>query len=344
MGTGRDDAADQPRTPIRLVVFALVSASLLITDAVDRVSEQLFHHDLLSNATNDALAAGGLLGIVILCAVYTQRRSKIVRHAEVSSRLRSADLARDAAAKERKSQIRSVVRAGQSLRIVLQPIIDLSSGRVAGHEALARFDGGAGPGDLFRIAHAVGLGVELEMLAVNKALAAKPREGYLSINVGPDTLLSKEFLSALLDEPEPERIVVELTEHEEFKDYPVVQGVLKKIKRLGVRIAIDDAGSGVSSLQHIVRLSPDLIKLDRSLITLIDMDPVRRTLGVTLALFAREIGARLIAEGIERQEERDTCAEIGIAFGQGFLLGKPAEQPLVDLVGSLDVREAMRTA
>ena len=68
------------------------------------------------------------------------------------------------------------------------------------------------------------------------------------------------------------------------------------------------------------------------------------TLGVTLALFAGEIGARLIAEGIERPEERDTCAEIGIAFGQGYLLGKPDEHPLVDLVGSLDVREALRTA
>src|SRR5438105_7238018 len=104
MGTGRNDARDHRRTPTRLVAFALISASLLITDAVDRVSEQLFHHDLLSNTATDALAAGGLLGIVILCAAYSQRRSRIVRNAEASSRLRSADLARDAAAKERRGQ------------------------------------------------------------------------------------------------------------------------------------------------------------------------------------------------------------------------------------------------
>jgi len=344
MGTGRDNAPDQRRTPTRLVVFALVSTTLLIIDAVDRVSEQLFHHDLLSNAANDALAAGGLLGMVILCAVYSQRRSRDVRRAEESSRLRSADLARDVAARKRRGQIRAVLKAAETLRVVFQPIIDLSTGRVAGHEALARFDGDETPDEWFARAHEVGLGVELEMLSVIRALGSKPREGYVSINVGPTTLMSTEFFSALLDDPDPERIVIELTEHAEFTNYTSVQGLLKKIKRLGIRVAIDDAGSGVSSLQHIVLLSPDLIKLDRSLISFIDMDPVRRTLGVTLALFAGEIGARLIAEGIERPEERDACAELGIAFGQGYLLGKPSEQPLVDLVGSLDVREAMRTA
>ena len=339
----RNGAFRRPRT--LLLSLGLIPLSLLALDAVDRISEQLFRTDLLPDLINRGLSIGGLLGVVLIAVLFARQRSQSVHRFEALSRRRSEGLtARDEALRERRRQIRAVLQAAESLRIVFQPIIDLSSGRVAGHEALARFGSDGAPGEWFRRAHDVGLGVELELMAVRAALAAKPAEGYVSINVGPDTVMARQFFNVVFDDPEPERIVIELTEHEEFKDYPIVQNLLKKLQRLGIRIAIDDTGSGVSSLQHIVRLSPDLIKLDRSLISFIDTDPVRRTLGVTLALFAGEIGARLIAEGIERPEERDACAEIGIAFGQGYLLGKPDEQPLVDLVGSLDVREAMPTA
>jgi EAL domain-containing protein (putative c-di-GMP-specific phosphodiesterase class I) len=324
----------------RLFLLGLIPFAFLMLDAIDRVSEQIFNHDLLSADLNRVLSVGGLLGVMILGVGYYRSRrlrSQIVFDTDELSSRRSDDLVQEDITREKRHRIRAVLHAAESFRIVFQPIIELSSGRVAGHEALARFAGDASPDELFALAREVGLGVELEMLAITTALASKPAQGYLSINVGPETLLSKEFLNVLLDDPEPERIVVELTEHEEFKNYPIILVVLKKIRRLGIRIAIDDAGSGVSSLQHIVKLSPDLIKLDRSLISFIDTDPVRRTLGVTLALFAGEIGARLIAEGIERQGERDACSEIGIAFGQGYLLGRPAEQPVVDLVGSLSI-------
>jgi EAL domain-containing protein (putative c-di-GMP-specific phosphodiesterase class I) len=93
-------------------------------------------------------------------------------------------------------------------------------------------------------------------------------------------------------------------------------------------LAIDDAGAGYANFQHILRLRPDFIKLDLGLTRGIDGDPVRRSLAAALVRFGEEIGALLIAEGVERREELAVLTDLGFAAAQGYLLGRPAPLPL----------------
>lgn len=217
--------------------------------------------------------------------------------------------------------------AGAGPAIVYQPIVALDSGRLVGAEALARFSGPPtqAPDAWFAQARAAGLGVELELAAIRTAVEsidAIPEEAYLALNVGPSTIAGGE-LGAILDAAGPVRIVLELTEHFEVDDYGRLSHVLSDIRRRGARLAIDDTGTGYSGLTHILKLSPDIIKLDRELTRGIDIDPVRRSLAAALVSFAAQTGARITAEGIQTPEELQTVRELGIVFGQGYLLGRP---------------------
>jgi EAL domain-containing protein (putative c-di-GMP-specific phosphodiesterase class I) len=118
--------------------------------------------------------------------------------------------------------------------------------------------------------------------------------------------------------------VLELTEHTRVRDYQVLRLCLDRFRERGVRIAVDDAGAGYAGLQHILSLSPDVIKLDLQLTRNVDSDPARRALSACLVQFAREIGAEVVAEGIETPAELDTLRTLGIRWGQGFYLGRPA--------------------
>ena len=227
-------------------------------------------------------------------------------------------------AARRPSRIRAVVQAGEQLRVVFQPIVDLRTSEVAGYEALARFPTGR-PDEWFAEAHAVGLGVDFEMSAIVQCVALRHTDwGYVSINVSPTTIVSPAFAELVARMTEPDRLVVELTEHALVDDYERLRAVLSRLRSLGIRVAVDDAGSGISSFRHIVTIAPEIVKLDRSLISRLDSDSARRALGEALVQFATRIGAELIAEGIERPEERDACIELGIRLGQGYLLGRPA--------------------
>jgi EAL domain-containing protein (putative c-di-GMP-specific phosphodiesterase class I) len=144
----------------------------------------------------------------------------------------------------------------------------------------------------------------------------------LAINVGPETIAVPE-LPAMLAAASADRVVLELTEQLEVDDYPQLGNALRNIRELGVRLAIDDTGAGVASLAHILKLAPDIIKLDRTLTGRIDRDPVRRALAGALVTFAAETGAAVIAEGIETTDELDTVRSLGILHGQGYLLGRP---------------------
>jgi EAL domain-containing protein (putative c-di-GMP-specific phosphodiesterase class I) len=124
------------------------------------------------------------------------------------------------------------------------------------------------------------------------------------------------------------RVVLELTEHDAVTEYDELGTALDRLRDLGIRVAIDDAGSGYSSLQHILRLRPDIIKLDIALTRGIDADPARRALAEALVSFGREIGALITAEGIETAEQLDTLRRIGARYGQGYHLARPAALPL----------------
>ena len=245
---------------------------------------------------------------------------------------RHAGRLREASQREERRQRVGAVLDGDGLSIVYQPIVDLASGRVVGAEALSRFSGTPPrPPDVwFADADEVGLGLELELAAIRLALQGieqLPAGAYLSVNLSPATLLSREFLS-LFDSQCMERVVLELTEHAGIEDYDRLCASLDKLRARGSRLAVDDAGAGFASLRHIVNLRPDIIKLDRALVRDVDSDPARRALASSLLTFGRDIGAVIVAEGIETAEELDTLLALDVQYGQGYHLGRPAALPL----------------
>jgi EAL domain-containing protein (putative c-di-GMP-specific phosphodiesterase class I) len=126
------------------------------------------------------------------------------------------------------------------------------------------------------------------------------------------------------------RLLVEITEHDAVLDYPTLARLIAPQRARGMRIAVDDAGSGYASLAHITQLDPDVIKLDIALVRDIDTDRNRRAIARSLIAYATETGATLVAEGIETPAERNQLITLRAPLGQGYLLGRP--QPVDDLL------------
>ena len=218
------------------------------------------------------------------------------------------------------------------LSSVYQPIVDLTTGAIVGAEALARFDAVPyrPPGQWFAEAAEVGLGTRLELAAVSSALGSAellPSGAFLSINLSPAALRSP-VLPELLREAGGRCVVLELTSHQPIEDHQPVLEVMDGLRRRGVRFSVDDAGGGFSGLSDILRIKPDLIKLDLLVVRDIDRDPARRSMAAALAHFADEIGARLVAVGIETPHELATLRDLGVELGQGYALGRPQALPL----------------
>ena len=230
---------------------------------------------------------------------------------------------------DRRSRVQQLLDR-RDISMVFQPIVDLMSSRVAGLEALARFTAQPQrrPDEWFTEATNAGLGAELELLAISTALAhldQLPEGAYLSVNVSPRTALDPR-LSELIS-PRAADIVLELTEHAPVAQYDDLLAALTQLRTAGMRLAVDDAGSGYASLQHILRLQPDIIKLDIDLIRGIDNDPARQSLAAALVLFGNKIDAAITAEGIETIEELRALQRLQVPFGQGYYLGRPEQLP-----------------
>lgn len=213
------------------------------------------------------------------------------------------------------------------LEILYQPIWSVKDGRPIGFESLSRFmdEPVRTPDRWFAEAEEVGRGVELELLAIRKALTALdslPDGVYLAVNASPGTVLGAGLSEALAPYP-PERIVLEVTEHSLVQDFDSLSAAVAPLRARGVRLAVDDAGAGYSGLQQILQMRPDLIKLDRSLIQDIANDPGRRALAAALTVFARDTGSRLVAEGVETETELAMLRALGLDTIQGYLLGRP---------------------
>lgn len=229
----------------------------------------------------------------------------------------------------RYDRVRAVLDGGGPA-MVFQPIVELGGGRIVGMEALARFPGdpARAPDRWFADAEQIspGIGVELELSAVRAALHQMdvlPAGAYLSVNVSPATVIApglRELLSAGV----AARVILELTEHTGVASYGELLTELDRLRAMGVRVAVDDAGSGYATLQHVLNLRPDVIKLDRALVTGIDTDAARRALAGALLTFARDIGATVVAEGIENAREQTVLRRLGVRYGQGYHLGRPA--------------------
>jgi PAS domain S-box-containing protein len=217
------------------------------------------------------------------------------------------------------------VLASGAFHPVFQPIVDLGSSEVVGYEALTRFDSGRRPDLCFADAWSVGLGPDFEIAAIEAAIAAAkelPSGRWLDLNASPRLLADPERLKAVLwsaDRP----IVLEITEHEVIEDYKAVR---EPIRALGndVRLAVDDAGAGVANFGHIIDLRPDFVKLDISLVRRVNANLGRQAMVVGMHHFSRTAGCRLVAEGIETDEEARTLTGLGVEFGQGYLFGHPA--------------------
>ena len=209
--------------------------------------------------------------------------------------------------------------------IHLQPIVHLASGERVGAEALSRFPAAweLTPDVCFEQAHTVGLGVELELLAIRRALALLDEvTGYVAVNASPGVLLDPAA-AALLGTAPAHRVLLELSEHEQVEDYAALAEVLRPLRERGLRLAIDDVGSGYSSLRHIVVTAPDVIKLDRSIVAGVSTDPVLATLTRSLVDLARSCGASVVAEGVETGEDAARLAALGVDHGQGWYFGRP---------------------
>ncbi|SHH11393.1 EAL domain-containing protein [Geodermatophilus nigrescens] len=209
--------------------------------------------------------------------------------------------------------------------VVLQPIVDLATGVRVGAEALSRFprEWGKGPDVVFEEAHSVGRGHEVELLALRGAAAHLDRVGgYVAMNVSPQTLLTPGFAALLADLP-LDRVLLELSEHDPVEDYDELTTALVPFRAAGMRLAIDDVGAGFSSLRHIVVTNPDVIKMDRSIVSGLHTDPVLSKLVESLVSFGHGCGVKVVAEGIETAEEAARLRDLGVDLGQGWYFGRP---------------------
>ena len=218
----------------------------------------------------------------------------------------------------------------QGLDIALQPIVDLDSRRVVGAEALARFADERADRmpteETFLDAHTLGMGVELELaIAAGAANEERLPEGmYLALNVSPALLASGELEDADRARP-PRGPAARGRAHRA----PGGRGLRRAGRRssgcatYGVRVAVDDVGSGFASFRHVTRVNPEILKLDRSLVCGIDEDPVRQSLASAIVSFARDVGAIVVSEGIESESELSCLMDLAVGCGQGFYLGRP---------------------
>jgi EAL domain-containing protein (putative c-di-GMP-specific phosphodiesterase class I)/DNA-binding NarL/FixJ family response regulator len=271
----------------------------------------------------------------ILDAIHRTARGEATLSRAVTSSVvgeLSDQWARDERARRERDGIASRIRRSIEeglLEMVLQPICELGRRRAVGYEALSRFhlEPQQPPNVWFAEAAEVGLLAELEMAAVESALALLPSLApttFLTVNVSPATAATTELLEAVSRTRAAGRVVIEITEHAPIDDYEQMGQALARLRRQGVRVAIDDAGAGFASLRHIVRLAPELIKIDGALTRDITASRTQRALTSALIAYARETGTEIVAEGLETDAQIAELRKLGVGWGQGYRLGRPA--------------------
>ncbi len=218
-----------------------------------------------------------------------------------------------------------------------QPIINLQDGHIFGYEALIRGPKGTDlyrPMALFDAAEHGNMVAWFDMACLEQAFLQASQLGLkhkLFVNV------EAEGLEALCTHDRPigmraresgmraDQIVIEITERQTLDDFPRLMDSIRKLREEGFRIAVDDAGAGYNSLQLIAELHPDFVKIDRALVRSLDVNGPRRGLLGTLVRYCRQIGTSILCEGAETWEELSTLIDIGVQYGQGYLIGRPSE-------------------
>jgi diguanylate cyclase (GGDEF)-like protein len=277
-------------------------------------------------------AAGVVVGMV--CAISATPQPDLTADDVATARLVAdviQDVHRRASSRSVSQRRRRALREqvldlcrGLGRRVVVQPVVELASGAEVTVEALTRFDDTTrNPAQWFATAAALGLGHELEVAAAASALeqvadGTRP----VAINLSPGVVLAGG-LDDLLARVDPRDVVLEVTEHAPVDSYAALDLALGPHRARGLRVAVDDVGAGYASMTHVVRMHPDVVKIDMSLVRGIDADPVRQALVRALTAFGEQLRAVVVAEGVETEAERDTLVGLGVEYAQGFLFGVP---------------------
>lgn len=265
-------------------------------------------------------------------ALALQIRERVAEH-EFAAEVRDAVFAESDAYAEGPDADPAIVAvldqviADRAFHTVYQPIYALTDGRLHAFEALTRFDAEPRrtPDVWFRTAAAVGRGVDLEVAAIELALAGSteiPPTVALAVNASPETLADPRL--AAIIKANPARIIaIEVTEHAAVSDYRMLADVVAGLRELGALLSVDDAGAGFASLRHIIHLMPETIKIDLSLTQGVGSSPLKRALAGALVEFAGATGAFTVAEGVEEPEDLVAWASLGATAVQGYLTGRP---------------------
>jgi EAL domain-containing protein (putative c-di-GMP-specific phosphodiesterase class I) len=257
------------------------------------------------------------------------RSERAIQQAVAEAMLRSL-LDRQGVQTERREELARLI-ACSDVRAVFHPIVRLADGEIIGHEALTRPMGGVAfdsVEELFAFAESTDLLMDFERLCRRTAIetaARTPGLGLLFINASAQAVEDPEWAAGGMDEIlrhsglSPHDVVVEITERVAIVRHDEFQAALRTFKERGYRVAVDDMGAGYASLQSLANIEPDFLKFDTSLVHDIDHSSIKQSLLETLRQLADKIKARVIAEGIEREEELQTLKKLGIELGQGFL-------------------------
>lgn len=229
----------------------------------------------------------------------------------------------------RREELSEMIFRG-GVRTVFHPIVRLADGAVVGHEALTRPVAGVSfdtVEEMFAFAESSDLLTEFERLCRRTAIAAAAslgHRGLLFLNASARAVEDPDWSGSGMEDAlrgaglQPHDIVVEITERVAIVRHVEFQTALRTFKDRGYRVAVDDMGAGYASLQSLASIAPDFLKFDVSLVRDIDRSSIKRSLLESLRQLGEKIGARVIAEGIERPEEMRTLLELGIELGQGF--------------------------
>jgi EAL domain-containing protein (putative c-di-GMP-specific phosphodiesterase class I) len=225
--------------------------------------------------------------------------------------------------------LQQVVDQPELLALHAQPIVELTSGSIAGYEMLSRFTGPwqAPPDRWFAAAEAWGFNPLLQSRVLRAGIAARrrlPPDTFLTVNVDPHLLDDPRVAEVLTDEADLTRLVLELTEHTQAGSRSTAASVLTRVREAGGMVAMDDAGTGYAGLSQLLELRPHIVKLDRELITGIDGDRVKAALVEVFGDLAGRMDSWVLAEGIETEAELDTLIRLGVPLGQGWALARPS--------------------
>ena len=228
----------------------------------------------------------------------------------------------------------------QDVRVQFQPIVSLCDRSVYGYECLSRGIAQDGsimpPADLFKQAKDLKLVFNLDRVVRENAIRTAFNsgvEGYVFINFLPNAIYDPEYClkttMAVAEEAniERERIVFEIVESESFEDVDHLKRILSYYQSKGVRTALDDVGSGYSSLNTLATLKPDIMKLDMHLIRGIDADKLKQSIFSGLSRIATDNGIILLAEGVETPEELAFLRDSKVDLVQGYYFSRPLDQP-----------------